>query len=171
MRSWSFFLSSMVASGGSVRSLVIPFCLFFNVYRGDLFVSASDRSAKPGIEVIVYLTPMLILIGFVCFSCIFRLFTSPLKIFEPQKIFKLFYKLGFIWFGLIFFFQFLDGRMAELSESLYFGLIGFIILIIPLFIGVITGHFLYLYIGKGIFKMRDNKKVIANYKALQIPPL
>lgn len=171
MRSWSLFLSSMFASVGSVLSLVIPFCLFLNFYHGDLFVSASDRSAQRGIEVIVYLTPMLILIGFMCFSCIFRLFASPIKIFEPQKIFKLFYKLGFIWFGLIFFFQFLDGRMAELSESLYFGLIGFIILIIPLFIGVITGHFLYLYIGKGIFKMRDNKKVIANYKALQIPPL
>ena len=106
-----------------------------------------------------------------CFSCIFRLLASPIKIFEPQKIFKLFYKLGFIWFGLILFFQFLDGRMAEISESLCFGLIGFITLIIPLFIGVISGHFLYLYISKGIFKMRDNKKVIANYKALQIPPL
>ena len=171
MRSWSLFLSSMFAGVVSVLSLVIPFCLFLNFYHGDLFVSASDRSAQRGIEVIVYLTPMLILIGFMCFSCIFRLFSAPLKIFEPQRIFKLLSRLALLWLSLIFFFQFLDGRMAEISESLCFGLIGFITLIIPLFIGVITGHFLYLYIGKGIFKMRDNKKVIANYKALQIPPL
>ncbi len=65
----------------------------------------------------------------------------------------------------------LQSHAETLTQNMVGLMIGFIILIIPLFIGVITGHFLYLYIGKGIFKMRDNKKVIANYKALQIPPL
>ena len=61
MRSWSLFLSSLFASVVSVLSLVIPFCLFLNFYHGDLFVSASERIAQRGIEVMIYLTPPLIL--------------------------------------------------------------------------------------------------------------
>ena len=103
MRSWSLLLSSIFASVVSLLSLVIPFCLFLNFYHGDLFVSASERSAQRGIEVMIYLTPPLILCACFCFGCIFRLFSAPLKIFEPQKIFKLLYRLGFIWFALILF--------------------------------------------------------------------
>ena len=106
MRSWSLFFSSAFASVVSVLSLVVPFCLFLNFYHGDLFVSASERSAQRGIEVMIYLTPPLILCACFCYGCIFRLFSAPLKIFEPQKIFKLLYRLGFIWFALILFFQF-----------------------------------------------------------------
>ena len=171
MRSWSLLLSSIFASVISVHSLEIPFCLFLNFYHGDLFVSASDRSAQRGIEVIVYLTPMLILIGFMCFSCIFRLFASPIKIFEPQKIFKLFYKLGFIWFGLIFFFQFLDGRMAEVQESLRFGLVSFVILAIPLLIGVLSGHFFYLKILKRIAQHKGQAYSQAKCILSPTPPL
>ena len=171
MRSWSLFFSSAFASVVSVLSLVIPFCLFLNFYHGDLFVSASERSAQRGIEVMIYLTPPLILCACFCFGCIFRLFSAPLKIFEPQKIFKLLYRLGFIWFALILFFQFLDGRMAEVQESLLFGLVSFVILAIPLLIGMLSGHFFYLKILKRIAQHKRQTYSQAKCILSSTPPL
>ena len=170
MRSWSLLLSSIFASVVSVLSLVIPFCLFLNFYYGDLFVLASERTAQRGIEVMIYLTPPLILLAWLCYGCIFCLFSAPLKIFEPKTLFKLFSRCGLIWFSLIFFFQFLDGRMAEVQESLRFGLVSFVILAIPLLIGVLSGHFFYLKILKRIAQDKLHSQSQPKYTFLP-PPL
>lgn len=170
MRSWSLLLSSIFASVVSVLSLVIPFCLFLNFYYGDLFVLASERTAQRGIEVMIYLTPALILLAWLCYACIFRLFSAPLKIFEPKTLFKLFSRCGLIWFSLIFFFQFLDGRMAEVQESLRFGLVSFVILAILLLIGLLSGHFFYLKILKRITHYKQQAYSQAKY-TFSPPPL
>lgn len=150
MRYWSLLFSTLCASIVSVLSLVLPFCLFLNVYHGDLFVAASERSAQRGIEVMLYLAPILTFFAWICFYCIFRLSSVPIKFFEFKKFLKLLYRLGLVWFSLIFFFQFLDGRMADILESLVFGSVTLFIATIPLSIGILAGNYCYLKLMKKI---------------------
>lgn len=148
MRSWLLLLSAIFASVISVLSLVIPFCLFLNFYHGDLFVSASERMSSRGIEVMLYLTPFLIFSAFICFWVIFRWLNAPQKIIEFKQISKVVFVLGLGWFSLIFFFQFLDGRINDVYESLLFGIVSLTIMLFPLAIGLISGNYAYFKIYK-----------------------
>lgn len=150
MRSWTLFFSAIFASVVSVFSLVIPFCLFLSFYHGDLFVAASERTAYRGIEVILYLTPFLVLMAFISYWLIFRFLNAPQKLFEIQRFLKVFRLFALVWFILIFLFQFLDGRMGEIVESLLFGIISLSIFLIPLLIGIWSGNYMFLNIRKMI---------------------
>lgn len=170
MRSWTLLFSAIFASVMAISSLVIPFCLFLNFYHGDLFVVASERTAQRGIEVMVYLTPILILMAFICFWLMFRLLQTPNKIIEFQRFLKVMRIFAMIWFLLIFLFQFLDGRMGEIIESVLFGVISLSIFSIPLLIGIWSGNAMYLMIKKmmmGKITISSSRK----YKGLQLPPL
>ena len=171
MRSWTLFFSAIFASVMAVSSLVIPFCLFLNFYHGDLFVAASDRTAQRGIEVMLYLTPILMLFGTVCFYLILRCLSQPQKIFELKQWFKLILKLGTLLFFLIFFFQFLDGRMGEIQESLGFGIISLIVLSVPLLIGLISANTMYLKCILPMYSSNQRTAKVAKYKLIQTPPL
>lgn len=154
MRSWILLFSAMFASVASVMSVVIPFCLFLTLYHGDLFVSASDRSAQRGIEVMIYLTPFLIILAFISFWLILRCLTAPKRILEIKQILKVICVLALIWFCLIFLVQFLDGMINDILETLIFGSIGLIILAPPLVIGLISGNLIFLKFHQFILKKR-----------------
>ena len=171
MRSWTLFFSAIFASVMAVSSLVIPFCLFLNFYHGDLFVAASDRTAQRGIEVMLYLTPILMLMAFITFCLVFRLLKTPHKIFEIHRFLKVMHVFAMIWFGLIFFFQFLDGRMGEIIESVLFGIISLSIFSIPLLIGIWSGNAVYLILIKRTLMERITAPFSRKYKGLQLPPL
>lgn len=161
MRSWTLFFSAIFASVTAVSSLVIPFCLFLSFYQGDLFVAASERTAYRGIEVMLYLTPFLILIAFISYWFIFRFLNAPKKLFEIQRFFKVIRLFALIWFFLIFLFQFLDGRMGEIVESVLFGIISLSIFSIPLLMGIWSGNYMYLNTQKMIkisLKSKLNKQ-------------
>lgn len=100
MRSWSLLFSALCASIVSVLSLVLPFCLFLNLYHGDLFVAASERSAQRGIEVMLYLTPFLMIMAFFSFWLMFRFLSTPHKIFEIQRFFTVIRCFGIVWHRL-----------------------------------------------------------------------
>lgn len=171
MRSWSLLFSALCASIVSVLSLVLPFCLFLNFYHGDLFVAASERSAQRGIEVMLYLTPFLMIMAFIGFWLIFRFLRTPHKIFEIQRFFTVIRCFGIVWLGLIFLCQFLDGRMAEIMESLIFAIISLSIFAVPLLIGIWSGNYIYLkkLNKKWVFKLA--LPLFRKYKRLQFPPL
>ena len=154
----------------AVSSLVIAFCLFLNFYHGDLFVAASERTAQRGIEVMLYLTPILMLMAFICFWLMFRLLQTPNKIIEFQRFLKVMRISSMIWFCLIFLFQFLDGRMGEIIKSVLFGVISLSIFAIPLLIGMWSGNTMYLMIKK-VLMGKITISFSRKYKGLQLPPL
>lgn len=171
MRSWSLLFSALCASIVSVLSLVVPFCLFLNVYQGDLFVVASERSAQRGIEVILYLSPFLMIMAFVGFWLMFRFLRKPHKIFEIQRFFTVMRYFAPIWLGLIFLCQFLDGRMADIMESLIFAIISLSVFAVPLLIGIWSGNYIYLKILNKKWVFKPALPFIRKYKRLQFPPL
>ncbi|RYL26177.1 hypothetical protein [Acinetobacter piscicola] len=171
MRSWSLLFSAFFASIVSVFSLVIPFCLFLNFYHGDLFVAASARSAQRGIEVMLYLTPFLMIMAFFSFCLLFRCFKTPHKIFEIQRFFKVIRYFTPLWLSLIFLFQLLDGRTAEIIESLIFAVISLSIFAVPLLIGIWSGNYIYLKILNKKWVFKPALPLFRKYKRLQFPPL
>ena len=171
MRSWNLFFSAIFASMISVLSVVMPFCLFLKFYHGNLFVVASERMSSRGIEVMLYLTPFLLFTAFICFWIVFRCLPVPKKIIETNHMLKVIITLGLNWFGLILFFQFLDGRIYDVVETLTFGIVSFIILLVPLMVGLLSGNIMYLLIDKRILKCGKINKIKDKYKSISSSPL
>ena len=168
MRSWALFFSAIFASLSSVLSLVVPFCSLLHFYHGNLFVVASERISSRGIEVILYLTPFLIFVGFFVFFIILGSLKAPSKVFEIKQIFKVIVIIVLSWFSLIFLIQLLDGMINNVLESLAFGMIGLFIILPPLIVGLMSGNTMYLIVNKRLFfnlkerkltdkKLTDNK--------------
>lgn len=154
----------MFASVVSVLSTVIPFCIFLSFYHGNLFISASERSSSRGIEVISYLTPFLILSAFIFFLSIFKWLSEPKKILEIKKLLKAIFVLGFVWFCLVFFLQFLDGMINNIVETLIFATSSFVILVYLLIIGLLFGNFIYLKIKK-LDQVSKIKRIIYSHNS------
>ena len=60
--------------------------------------------------------------------------------------------------------------MAEVQESLRFGLVSFVILSIPLMVGILSGHFLFLKVLKRIAQHKVHSQSQAKY-TFSPPPL
>jgi hypothetical protein len=75
MRSWSLVCASCSASLVSVLSFVIPFCLFLNYRQNHLIHVVSD-----GMEVMMYLTPILIVLAFIFYLIVFAVLKLPTQI-------------------------------------------------------------------------------------------
>lgn len=168
MRSWALFFSAIFASLSSVLSLVVPFCSLLHFYHGNLFIVASERLSSRGIEVMLYLTPFLIFLGFFVFLIILGSLKAPNKVFEIKQIFKVIMIIALTWLSLIFLIQFLDGMINDVLESLAFGVIGLVIIFPPLIVGLVSGNMMYLIVNKRLFynfggnkltgkKLTDNK--------------
>ena len=84
---------------------------------------------------------------------------------------KVIITLGLNWFGLILFFQFLDGRIYDVVETLTFGIVSFIILLVPLMVGLLSGNIMYLLIDKRILKCGKINKIKDKYKSISSSPL
>ncbi|MEG0483384.1 MAG: hypothetical protein RR575_12745 [Acinetobacter sp.] len=164
MRSWSLFFSVIFASLTSVLSLVIPLCLFLRSYNAHLLITTSERIPSRGIEMTFYLTPFLMLFAFFVYLIILSALNAPKKILEIKAIFKVVLIVALTWFGLIFLFQFLDGMINDISESLHFGIIGFVIMLVPLIVGLVSGNVVYFIVNKRRFyRLQDN--TISKYKS------
>lgn len=83
MRSWSLVFSSVSASLVSVFSFVIPFCLFLNYRQNHLLHVVSD-----GMEVMMYLTPILIVLAFIFYLIVFAVLKLPTQIFDLYQFLK-----------------------------------------------------------------------------------
>ena len=151
MRSWVLLLSAISASLASVFSLVLPFGLFLRFYHGNLLVSASERVSSRAIEVLLYLTPFLILFAFFVFLIILSGFKAPKKVFEIKQIFKAIVIVGLSWFSFIFLIQFLDGAIHNIAETLFFGTLALLLMLLPLIVGIVSGNMMYLIVNKRLF--------------------
>ncbi|WP_089603721.1 hypothetical protein [Acinetobacter piscicola] len=151
MRSWVLLLSAISASLASVFSLVLPLGLFLRFYHGNLFVSASERMSSRAIEVLFYLTPFLVLFAFFIFLIILSGLKAPKKVFEIKQIFKAIVMVGLSWFSFIFLIQFLDGVIHNMAESLFWGMIALLLMLLPLTVGIVSGNVMYFIINKRLF--------------------
>lgn len=78
---------------------------------------------------------------------------------------------GIVWLGLIFLCQFLDGRMAEIMESLIFAIISLSVFAVPLLIVIWSGNYIYLKKLNKKWKFKPALPLFRKYKRLQFPPL
>ncbi|UOB53069.1 hypothetical protein [Acinetobacter junii] len=96
MRSWSLVFSSVSASLVSVFSFVIPFCLFLNYRQNHLLHVVSD-----GMEVMMYLTPILIVLAFIFYLIVFAVLKLPTQIFDLYQFLKISFVILVAWALLV----------------------------------------------------------------------
>ncbi|MFW2035377.1 hypothetical protein [Acinetobacter junii] len=96
MRSWSLVFSSVSASIVSVFSFVIPFCLFLNYRQNHLIHVVSD-----GMEVMMYLTPILIVLAFIFYLIVFAVLKLPTQIFDLYQFLKISFVILVAWALLV----------------------------------------------------------------------
>lgn len=83
MRSWNLVCASLLASLVSVLGFVIPFCLFLNFQQNHLIHVVSD-----GMEVMLYLTPFLVIFAFMGYLIVLAVLKLPTKIFDLSQFIK-----------------------------------------------------------------------------------
>lgn len=103
MRSWSLVFSSVSASLVSVFSFVIPFCLFLNYRQNHLLHVVSD-----GMEVMMYLTPILIVLAFIFYLIVFAVLKLPTQIFDSYQFLKISFVILVVWALLVLMILFED---------------------------------------------------------------
>lgn len=96
MRSWSLVFSSVSASLVSVFSFVIPFCLFLNYRQNHLLHVVSD-----GMDVMMYLTPILIVLAFIFYLIVFAVLKLPTQIFDLYQFLKISFVILIAWILLV----------------------------------------------------------------------
>lgn len=146
MRSWYVFVASAFASLAAVLSLVVPFCLFLYFYQGDLFISASERTSSRGMEVVLYLTPFLLLVGFFSYTVIFKVFKVfkvPQKIIETTQIIKSITLIFIMMLSFLFLVLCLDGALSNFIEALSYLIFVYLLLLLPFCIGLVLGNAVY----------------------------
>jgi hypothetical protein len=103
MRSWSLVCASLSASLVSVFSFVIPFCLFLNYRQNHLIHVVSD-----GMEVMMYLTPILIILAFIFYLIVFAVLKLPTQIFDLLQFLKISFVILIAWTLLVLMILFED---------------------------------------------------------------
>lgn len=129
MRSWSLVCASCSASFISVLSFVIPFCLFLNFRQNHLIHVVSD-----GMEVMMYLTPFLIVLAFIAYMIALAILQLPEQIFDPSQLLKVGIILFSCWMSLVLMI-FFEARANETDFSVL--VIGSVIYLGLLFIAVL----------------------------------
>ncbi|MCH7336224.1 hypothetical protein [Acinetobacter sp. NIPH 2699] len=83
MRSWTLVCAALSASLVSVLSFVIPLCLYLNFQQSHLIHVVSN-----GMEVMIYLTPLLMFFTFICYLIVFAVVKLPTQIFDLSQLLK-----------------------------------------------------------------------------------
>ncbi|MFW2160189.1 hypothetical protein ACG93T_02140 [Acinetobacter beijerinckii] len=96
MRSWSLVCASLSASLVSVFSFVIPFCLFLNFRQNHLIHVVSD-----GMEVMIYLTPILLILAFIFYLIVLAILKLPKQIFDLLQFLKISFVIFIAWTLLV----------------------------------------------------------------------
>lgn len=143
MRSWNLLCSSLVASLISVFSFVIPFCLFLNFQQSHLIHIVSN-----GMQVMIYLTPLLIIFAWICYLVVFAFLKPPTRIFERNQILKI-NLLFFIGWMLLVTLIALEDQVNQLdSSTLLLGLKIYLILIPMITLGCMSANLCHLVLNK-----------------------
>lgn len=148
MRSWSLYMVSAAASLSAVLSLVVPFSMSLYFYQGDFLGIASERNPSRGMEVFLYFTPLLFLLAFFSYLLIFSILKKPKAVIEIAQMLKV---TGFIFLFILsclFLILCLEGTLYCFLEMLAYLCIAYALLLIPIFIGLMAGNTLYLYLSR-----------------------
>ncbi|ENX34460.1 hypothetical protein F889_01742 [Acinetobacter colistiniresistens] len=143
MRSWHLLCASFCASVASVFSFVIPYCLFLNFQQNHLFHVVSN-----GMEVMLYLTPILIVFAFICYAILFAILKLPTKIFDLVQFFKISLIFFIAWMCLVLLILFEDQVNGFDFETLAMSLFIFVAVLPVLAVGCISANMCYVLICK-----------------------
>ena len=148
MRSWYLYVVSAAASLSAVLSLVVPFSLLLYFYQGDLLSIVSERNSSRGMKVVLYLTPFLFVLALFSYLLIFSVLKKPKAVIEIAQMLKV---TGFIFLFILsclFLILCLEGTLYRFLEMLPYLCIAYALLLIPIFIGLMAGNTLYLYLSR-----------------------
>lgn len=148
MRSWYLYMVSAAPSLSAVLSLVVPFSMSLYFYQGDFLGIASERNPSRGMEVFFYFTPLLFLLAFFSYLLIFSILKKPKAVIEIAQMLKV---TGFIFLFILsclFLILCLEGTLYRFLEMLPYLCIAYALLLIPIFIGLMAGNTLYLYLSR-----------------------
>lgn len=148
MRSWSLYMVSAAASLSAVLSLVVPFRMSLYFYQGDFLGIASERNPSRGMEVLLYLTPLLFLLAFFSYLLIFSILKKPKAVIETAQMFKVTIFIFLLILSCLFLILCLEGTLYRFLEMLAYVCIAYALLLIPIFIGLMAGNTLYLYLSR-----------------------
>lgn len=148
MRSWYLYMVSAAASLSAVLSLVVPFSLLLYFYQGDFLGIASERNSSRGMEVLLYLTPLLFLLAFFSYLLFFSILKKPKAVIETAQMLKVTVFTFLFILSCLFLILSLEGTLYRFIEILAYFCIAYALLLVPIFIGLMTGNTLYLYFSR-----------------------
>jgi len=143
MRSWSLVCASCSASFISVLSFVIPFCLFLNYRQNHLIHVVSD-----GMEVMMYLTPILIVLAFIFYLIVFAVLKLPNQIFDLYQFLKISFVIFIAWALLVSMILFEDQVNQIHFSTLKIGIMMYFMVLPILALGCMSANSCYFVIGK-----------------------
>lgn len=149
MRSWSLVCASLSASLVSVFSFVIPFCLFLNYRQNHLIHVVSD-----GMEVMMYLTPILIVLVFICYLIVLAILKLPTQIFDVFQFLKISLVILIAWTFLVAMILFEDQVYQIDFSTLKIGVLMYFTMLPILALGCMSANVCYLVMRK---KINDKK--------------
>ena len=143
MRSWSLVCASLSASLVSVFSFVIPFCLFLNYRQNHLIHVVSD-----GMEVMMYLTPILLILAFIFYLIVFAVLKLPTQIFDLLQFLKISLVILIAWTLLVAMILFEDQVNQIDFSALKIGILMYFTMLPILALGCMSANTCYFLIGK-----------------------
>ncbi|WP_336937656.1 hypothetical protein [Acinetobacter modestus] len=147
MRSWSLVCASCSASFISVLSFVIPFCLFLNYRQNRLIHVVSD-----GMEVMMYLTPILIVLAFIFYLIVFAVLKLPTHIFDLYQFLKISFVILIAWTLLVSMILFEDQVNHIDFSTLKFGILMYFMMLPILALGCMSANSCYFVIDRKVYK-------------------
>lgn len=143
MKSWRLVASSFAASLVSVFSFVIPFCLFLNFRRNHVIHVVSD-----GMEVMIYLTPILIILAFIFYLMVLALLKLPTKIFDVSQFLKISFVVLTAWTFLVAMILFEDQVNPFDFSTLKIGVVMYLAMLPILALGCMSANSCYFVMYK-----------------------
>lgn len=143
MRSWHLVCASMCASVASVFSFVIPYCLFLNFQQSHLLHVVSNA-----MQVMLYLTPFLIVLAFLFYVIVLSILKLPSKIFDLGQFLKVSLVFFTGWISLVLMILFEDQVNGFDFEALAMSLFIFVAVLPVLALGCISANSCYVLMCK-----------------------
>ncbi|MEN5173163.1 hypothetical protein ABE427_10565 [Acinetobacter higginsii] len=143
MRSWHLVCASICASVASVFSFVIPYCLFLNFQQNHLLHVVSNA-----MQVMLYLTPFLIVLAFIFYVIVLSILKLPSKIFDLGQFLKVSLVFFMGWMCLVLLILFEDQVNGFDFETLAVSLFIFVAVLPVLAVGCISANSCFVLMCK-----------------------
>lgn len=147
MRSWYLLGASLSASLGSVFSFILPYCLFLNFQQNHLLHVVSNA-----MQVMLYLTPFLILLTFIFYVIVLSVIKLPSKIFDVRQFLKISLVFFTGWICLVLMILFEDQVNTFDVEAFAMSLFIFLVVLPVLAVGCISANICYFLMCKKRYK-------------------